>query len=158
MADRNATQYSLLYLKALYFPIRGRSTQIEVPTLANGTERFPVVEAIMKKTENVEVKRVLVLDQVGERSVEIFFRHSKSFDTNAAVKVSWAEFNWPGDLLVIQVGQSVDYVNLTSLNFGLTAVKVFLKRAIDTIAEAEAQGDGVASFARELTLQDDDEL
>lgn len=101
----------------LHFPLSTTRSIVTVPALFFNQERIPVVQALLKgHDETLPIQRTLVHVFTGERVHDfvVFFRYNKGLPKSAAVASLGAGVYWRGDILVLRVGDRVDYVNLST--------------------------------------------
>jgi len=88
----------------------------DVPFLVAGSDRYPVLQPVVGRMEDVVIRKTSVVVSSDEASTifEIHFRYNRTFDTNSAVKAIWNGIEWRGDVVVIQGGDRVDYRSIAS--------------------------------------------
>ena len=105
-------------VKGLYYPMQGnKSRSVFIPALSHGSEQYPVLQPIMGRMEELDIQKTVVhVTGTGNRqySFEIHFRYSSTFGSNPAVRSAWNDMRWFGDIAVMQRGDRIDIVNITT--------------------------------------------
>ncbi|KAJ3503628.1 hypothetical protein NLJ89_g8344 [Agrocybe chaxingu] len=153
-------KYTNTLLKAIYFPVRGRSKGLAVPTLEFEGKKYPVTETIMGRDSVGLVKRVSVTIHRGEKMYifKMFYRYNFSWPQSRAAKECHKDSRWRGDILVFLEGERVDYVGIVDWkqrSLARRAVSEFLTEAQECIEDAKAagEGEGEPQFPLELAFE-----
>jgi len=151
-------QYEQESLIGLHFPLATKRSIVTVPALSFNNDRIPVVQALLKGHDNtVPIQRTRVHVFSGEHvdDFDVFFRYNKGFLKNRAVASLGEGVHWRGDLLVLRVGDRVDFVNISQTRhrrLALEAASGFLIVAHESITQAEIDGAETPSFSVEVDV------